>query len=391
MKKYISAGLTLILMVIWTVAGSLVSIAEKTDTVMQVKAVTTIALGDKAEGGNMTLCDSPVGITNIQGVEIGATEKVTNNAWSDSTTLNRYAEIQLNTSLAGAKALLVYFKMPKNSEYPNLYFCCGGANAEGAAKWCKIAKDNPYYVLEKSDPTRTWTERKATWDGGLELPADFDGFLYFPLPSLGYTPNDTINVLQFWLDTFGGDAGPGVFGGFMLATNAVRSSEVLLPGETISRDFFTGKYILKEEAPNPAYGGSAISLNEDALRMLFTLPVSGIHWTPGQDIDLSDPTIQMGDKAIPLVEFGAIFSNQDDVDMDMDHLDSRTVKVEVKRLIGYENNVAEYVMGIRNIPSTAKDATIFCRPYVMYFDGIQNVTVYGEVTSDSINAAKGRL
>ncbi len=142
-------------------------------------------------------------------------------------------------------------------------------------------------------------------------------------------------------------------------------------------------------------GGISIRDTEDDTRGLafrFYLEGTGIQVENGNQYVSNTGTLALYkyDDAIGnLVKFGAVVTNDATVGEDTEALtlesvnNSRVIDVNAKYLMELDDTSASYAVRIVNIPDAGAATTIYARPYYTYeLDG-EEVTVYGDVESDS--------
>ena len=154
--------------------------------------------------------------------------------------------------------------------------------------------------------------------------------------------------------------------------------------------------------PLSTHGGISVRDVDDSNRGLafqFSLAVNGAALQAGT-ANVYQPNTgtlnlyKYSDEIGNLVEFGAVVSNDPNLDHDTmtlentsDATGSRTIKINAKYLMELDEDSATYAVRIINIPDSGVGTTIYARPYYTYeLDG-QQVTVYGDTESDSYDHA----
>ena len=80
-----------------------------------------------------------------------------------------------------------------------------------------------------------------------------------------------------------------------------------------------------------------------------------------------------------LIRVGAVMSNEQSPNLDLDHLTARTIDVKAGYLCEITDTSISYVVRIINIPDQGKNTLIQARPYYVYSDGKEEIVVYGEI------------
>ena len=130
----------------------------------------------------------------------------------------------------------------------------------------------------------------------------------------------------------------------------------------------------------------------NGLAFRFDLAADGIQVKNGNQYVPGTGTLKLFkyDNAIGnLVEFGAIATNQSAIGEDKDALnldavnDQDVLKISAKYLMTLDENATSYSVRIIDIPAEHTGRTIYARPYYTYELNGEQVTVYGNIASDS--------
>lgn len=130
-----------------------------------------------------------------------------------------------------------------------------------------------------------------------------------------------------------------------------------------------------------------------ALRFGFSLPCDGVvhkDISMSYDRDITNATIVMDGKEYTLVDFGAIVSIEKGIEISMETAITNpkvVKKVPAQRLYYVSDDMVKYTAVVTNVPVNRKNTLIYARSYVTYkeIDGDQEITVYGDVQSRSVN------
>ena len=150
---------------------------------------------------------------------------------------------------------------------------------------------------------------------------------------------------------------------------------------------------------NPLMTQGGVSVRDVAddnrgLAFKFTLAANGIEIKNGNEYVAGSGSLNLYkyDNTIgTLVKFGAIVTNDAAVgatDFTLDQVNGKKViDIEAKYLLDLEDDSAAYAVRIVNIPDSGVNTAIYARPYYVYEVNGEQVTVYGNIESDSYEHA----
>ena len=153
-------------------------------------------------------------------------------------------------------------------------------------------------------------------------------------------------------------------------------------------------YLAENMAAQEATHIMGASVNEAGTSLRFGFTLAGINnvEVDGYLRDITNATITLNGKEYKVVDFGAVISNKTGYALTLDDVNNRTIKVVAEKVFeygdNYDNTGAPYVSfacGIKNIPSSQKNALIYGRSYLIFSDGVNEITIYGDVISSYVN------
>ena len=140
-------------------------------------------------------------------------------------------------------------------------------------------------------------------------------------------------------------------------------------------------------------GGTSIRDVDDNNRGLafkFDLLANGIQIKNGNQYVAGTGTLNLykySDEIGNLVKFGAVVTNDAAIgsgDFTLDNVNGKKIiDIPAKYLLDLEEDAAAYAVRIINIPDEGVSTTIYARPYYTYELNGEEVTIYGDIESDS--------
>ena len=147
---------------------------------------------------------------------------------------------------------------------------------------------------------------------------------------------------------------------------------------------------------NILYGGSSVrdtDLYQRGLAFRFTLNAVGAQVTEGHELVAGTGSLDLfekNDDIGTLVEAGAIVTNAESVghsNMTFDSVDNKkTIKVAAQYVLESNDSSVTYAVRIINIPDKNSASRVYARPYYTYTFNGEQVTVYGDIVSNSYDA-----
>ena len=139
-----------------------------------------------------------------------------------------------------------------------------------------------------------------------------------------------------------------------------------------------------------AFGGNSVSEDVSGLAFRFDLAAQGVTKDRRNVADLSNATVNYLGRDCKLIAMGAVMTNDDAVGATAFTLEDvygdRVVDVPAVYLQEAGEAFCAFATRIIDIPDTARERTIYARPYyVVEVDG-QQITVYGDVDAASYNS-----
>ena len=147
-------------------------------------------------------------------------------------------------------------------------------------------------------------------------------------------------------------------------------------------------------------GGSSIrdtdetgEYSANGLAFKFSLDVNGIQYENGNEYVAGTGTLNLykyDDTIGNLVKFGAVVSNLSTLNDEnaadtlvLDNLSDQVIDIPAKYLMTATDSNTSYAVRIVDIPDAYTDRVIYARPYYTYEVDGEQVTVYGDIESDS--------
>ena len=222
----------------------------------------------------------------------------------------------------------------------------------------------PYYLVTKDGVIEN------TFTGyNLPLAKDLQAWVIIPIASIKNATADKLT--NFWMQT---------------GTNL--NSVLYIDDIGFAADVDAAKSYLADNLASQTVTttvGSSINEAETALRFGYTMAVGNVT-VDGYLRDITNATISLNGTEYKLVDFGAILSNNAEATLTHAGVDgSKTINIRAEKLYACSETEISFACGIKNIPESKKDALIYSRPYLIYSDGVNEITVYGEISQQSVN------
>lgn len=127
------------------------------------------------------------------------------------------------------------------------------------------------------------------------------------------------------------------------------------------------------------------------MRFGFTFPCTGVSRdeTTYERILTADSTVTIGNKVYPLVDMGAVVARGDvhpNEELTVELAESGTIRnVLARKLYDVTEETVTFTVVLTGVPRRYFDRAIRIRPYVIYWDGGENVCYYGKEISRCVN------
>ena len=265
------------------------------------------------------------------------------------------------------EALMLYVDATEQKASIASYTLHFNMDSETTTAGYYVKSGAPYYFVG-SDGTVT----EQTFVGyTLSLLKDARGWIIVPVSSInGASADNLTNLYMNTGTTFG---------------STLYVDEVGFAADTEALKAYLGENVAALSAVTKI--GSSVNEAGTSLRFGFTLTdIEGVQ-VDGYLRDITNATITLNGNTYKLVDFGAILCNQAGQTMTFDGLGKRTIQVVAEKIFAYNYDAGEvsFACGIKNIPSSQKDTTIYARSYLTYSDGTNVFTVYGAISSSTVN------
>ncbi|MEG1886787.1 MAG: fibronectin type III domain-containing protein [Oscillospiraceae bacterium] len=237
-----------------------------------------VLIGEPKNGkeSSVKVCESPVGLTKMAGIEINNEDTVSKNGHVVG---DHYVILKSSTALTGSKAIMFYVKMPAG--VGNGIYFNPTVSKDGAKAWPRAPKGANVQLLKKGNSI--WEETKCASEGTIWLGEGFEGYVRIPLSSISILGDGTafeltadyqIDEYNLRADYYGGTVGSFSVGPFMVCTNDVMSFDgVSIDGKKI-QNLFTGAEMSKEDLKpsRPIIGSVLKDLPEATSGKMINIP-----------------------------------------------------------------------------------------------------------------------
>ena len=139
------------------------------------------------------------------------------------------------------------------------------------------------------------------------------------------------------------------------------------------------------------FGGASIRENSDGsgLAFRFEVAAAGATRTSMNEYNANSGKITLGDAQYTLVKMGAVMTNNASVGQSNTNFNlsavngTKVINIEGKYLANLTENSVAFAVRILDIPERHYGTEIYARPYYVYEEDGEEITVYGDIQSDT--------